>query len=257
MPPALATALPRAAPSRQPRVPQLIRHPSFDFALTAIDWSAWYLTAEDDMGESWLHSKISDLFEGLLTRWLAERGDTRSQVGRNVFFQWVEAHPLVQMSPDAFVVATAPTPLPKSVQTWLPGHLPPRFALEVVSDDWHKGYHDNPAKYAQMGCAELVIYDPEHNAHRKSKDRAALQVYRRTADGLFVRSYVGPGPAPSAELHAWLVVAADGSRMLRLARDADGTDLLPTAEEALAAADAENARLRAQLAQMAARADND
>ena len=145
----------RPAAKRPPRAPQVVRNPNSDLAITDIDWTAWYLTEEDDIGESWTHANISSMFEDLLKRWLAERDDPTGRVGRNVFLQWVPGQPLVQISPDAFVVQSAPEPLPNSVQTWLPGHYPPRFALEVVSDDWRKDYHDNPPKYAHMGCREL------------------------------------------------------------------------------------------------------
>ena len=274
MPPVQATALgspvrkvygpDRILPKRPPSGLQVVRNTSSALGIPDIDWTAWYVTEEQDMGESWQHARISRIFEDLLRRWVAERGEKRSRVGGNVFFQWVESQPLVQISPDAFVVDSAPKPLPTSVQTWLPGHLPPRFALEVVSEDWHKDYNDNPPKYAMLGCQELAIYDPEYRSHRRSKERVALQVYRRAADGVFARAYAGDGPAYCAQLGAWLVVASDNEGLLRIARDQAGVDLVATAEEQLAvvqhqaaadrqsldAAQAENARLLAELARL-------
>ena len=49
-------------------------------AVADIDWTAWYLTEEEDMGESWQQARISRVFEEILQRWVAERGDKRSRV---------------------------------------------------------------------------------------------------------------------------------------------------------------------------------
>ena len=85
-------------------------------------------------------------------------------------------------------------------QTWLPGHRPPRWAVEIVSDDWKKDYEDNPLKYAQLGARELVIFDPDAALTSDRRGvRVPLQVYRRDADGAFVRVYRGEGPARSEE----------------------------------------------------------
>jgi hypothetical protein len=66
-----------------------------------------------------------------------------------------------------------------------------------------------------------------------------LQVYRRDANGAFVRVYHGDGPARCEELDAWIVSRRDGSGTIpRIARDAAGADLVPTEEEALRAAEA-------------------
>ena len=264
----------RILPKRPPSVLQVVRNPASMLAIPDIDWTAWYLTEEQDEGESWPHAHICHTFETQLRCWVALQRDPHSRVGGNVFFQWVQSQPLVQISPDAFVVDSAPEPLPASMQLWLPGHLPPQFALEVVSEDWHKDYDDNPPKYAMLGCKELAIYDPEYAAHRRSKDRVALQVYRRAADGIFARAYAGDGPAYCVQLGAWLVMAPDGSGLLRIARDAAGLDLVPTADEqvalveqqaaaaqhqaaidrqSLAEAEAENARLCEELARLRAK----
>ncbi len=251
---AVSTRESAAAPStavvlRPPRTPGLIRHPKRDLLRAQIDWSAWYLSEEQDMGQSWLHDLISRMLAHLVERYLKEHHGGRGAVGANVFVQWVQGHPQVQVSPNVLVVDRLAEPMPKVLQLWMQDHLAPRFAVEVASDDWQKDYRDNPPKYVQLGCTELVIYDPEHDLHARTRERVALQVFHRTSDGLFVRTYAGSGPARSEELDGWLVVAGDGSRLLRIARDADGRDLVLTAEEALAAAEAEIAQLRAELSQ--------
>lgn len=223
-------------PKRPPRVLQVVRNTASPLANLPVDWSHWYLTEEDDMGHSYLHGLICTLFVELLQRWVCRDGQVRGFVQGDVFFQWIQGEPQVQISPDAFVVDALPQPLPEAFQTWLPGHLPPRFALEVVSRAWRKDYDDNPPKYAHLGARELVIYDHLHVDGKGARDRHTLQVFRRTAEGAFARVYAGAGPAFSAELDAWLVDTGAGSaRRLRLARDAAGAELVLSAEEELAA----------------------
>ncbi len=239
-----ATTTPPPA-KRPPRVLQVVRDTASPLATAEVDWRGWYLDEEDDTGHFVLHGLICTLLVQLLQRWMAERGQLKRFVQGDVFFQWVQDQPKVQISPDAFIIDALPTPLPESFQTWLPGHLPPRFAVEVVSKDWRKDYDDNPPKYGHLGAKKLVICDHLHDAHRRQSDRMALQVFRRTADGAFVRVHAGPGPAYSAELGAWLMESGKGAeRRLRLARDAAGTDLVLSAEEEVAVLREELARLR-------------
>lgn len=241
-PPMAPPPLLPSVPPRPPRILQVVRHPRQGQADAPIDWSRWYLKPEDDMGESLLHFEINRLFVELLRNWLAERGDTKTFAGGNTFFQWIDGEPDVQISPDAYTLDRVPRPLPDCIQTWLPHHLPPRFALETVSARWRKDYADNPKKYAHLGCRELAIYDPEHDGPRHSKERVALQIFRRSADGQFMRVYAGDGPALAIELGAWLIECdSDGGRRLRLARDPAGAQWVPTLAEV-----AERERARAQ-----------
>ena len=209
-------------------------------------WSAWFLTDEDDMGESYEHHSIIQLFLAALTALSRERGWTRSIVASDQFFAWVEAEPRVRVSPDVYVLDDPPVPAPDSWQTWRPGHLPPRFALEVVSHKWTKDYDDNPPKYAQLGARELVIFDPEARAHR-----LPLQIFRRDDANRWTRVAAGPGPLHSAELDAWLVVVS-GTR-LRIARDPAGADLVETPDEQVLVLRRENAELRRENAELRGR----
>jgi hypothetical protein len=132
------------------------------------------------------------------------------------------------------------------ISTWLPGHRAPRFATEIVSEEWRKDYDDGPQKYAQLGARELVIFDPDAaSGQSRHPERVPLQIYRRTLDGAFARVYVGRGPTPSAELGAFLVIAFEASvPRLRLARDPGGIQLVPTTHEAREAAEGERERER-------------
>jgi Uma2 family endonuclease len=171
-----------------------------------------------------------------LTELARERGWARTLVAGDQFFAWVESEPLVRISPDVYLLDDPPAPpYPAMWRTWLEGQAPPRFAVEVVSDDWAKDYVHAPRKYDQLGTHELIIFDPEAALPRRGR-RVVLQVFRRDAEGALVRVEAGEGPTHSAELDAWLVVQRGpaGAR-LRIARDASGTDLVPTSEELVGA----------------------
>jgi Uma2 family endonuclease len=228
-------------------------------ACTPIDWSVWYVTDEDDTGESAEQGEIIRILLSTLGVLAAERSWGNVYLGADQFFAWLRNEPMVRVSPDVYLIdEPPPAPLPKSWQTWLPGHKPPRWAVEIVSEDWKKDYEDAPAKYAQLGTRELVIFDPEAATSAATRGaRVPLQVYRRDDDGAFVLVYRGDGPVRSNQIGAFLVVQSVGATMrLRVARDASGTDLVPTVEEARRAADqrAETAeeRVRALEAELAA-----
>jgi len=221
-----------ADPRRPPTVLTVVR----DAELAApIDWSPWYLTDEEDMGQSPEQTQIIDELKSSIRQLLRERGERERFVDSDAFFGWMQAEPLVRVSPDVYLLEREPPdPLPRSFQTWRDGHAPPRLAVEIVSEDWQKDYVQGPAKYAQLGVDELVVFDPGVAAGRVEEEgRVTLQAFRRTADGLFVWSYAGDGPLACESLDAWLVVrmGPKGPR-LRVARDPSGTDLVPTAEEA-------------------------
>jgi Uma2 family endonuclease len=198
-----------------------------------IDWSSWYLTDEEDMGEGVGQGEIIRTMLSALRQLAQERGWTRVYCGGDQFFAWVPSEPLVRVSPDVYLLdGTLPQPWPSSWQTWLPGHRPPRFAVEVVSRDRKKDYEVGPFKYDQLGARELVIFDPDLVSGSQLPQRIPLQLYRRNGAGAFLRIYAGPGPVHSAELDAYLVVRREGgAMMLRISRDAAGQDLVPTAEE--------------------------
>ncbi len=231
------------APALQARKPRALvdSDPAPNESADLVDWSAWYLTDEEDVGESVEQWSILWQLLSSLGQLAVERGWTNVLWAGDNFFAWVPGEPFVRVSPDAYLLDDPPPPpRPRSWQTWLPGHHPPRWAVEVVSDEWKKDYEDNPPKYAQLGAKELVIFDPEAKAGgqgatrtvRQSSARIRLQVYRRGPDGAFMLAYRGDGPAWCEEIEAFLVVVDEaGVPRLRIARDPDGRDIVPTAEE--------------------------
>lgn len=243
---------------RRPRVPSVVRDPAPEEIGARIDWSSWYLTDEDDMSEACEQSEIIKVARSSTEELARERAWPDVLIGADAFFAWIEEEPNVRVSPDLYLLdAPSSPPLPKIWQTWLPGHRAPRLAVEIVSNDWEKDYQQNPQKYALLGTAELVIFDPDAvtGIAPKRHGRVAFQIYRREADGGFVRVYSGAGPARSAELGAWLVAHRQGPvARLRLARDAEGKDLVPTTTEAREAeAEAREAAERDRDAQTEAR----
>ena len=227
----------------------VLRDPGPGRSGTDVDWSRWYLTDEEDMGEGGEQDCINYDLKSSLREWARERRWQRVHIGHDQFFAWREDHPLVRVSPDVYLYDDPPPrPLPKMWQTWLPEHHEPRFAVEVVSEEWQKDHDDNPLKYAQLGTSELVVFDPEAAAGRtRSKRRVALQVFRRAPDGAFVEVYKGAGPVPAQELDGYLVVQRDGDAVsLRLARDSAGRDIVPTENEAAALARSERDAARSE-----------
>jgi len=267
----MSGATPSTVPAPRGRLPRalVVMDPPPEEIGAPIDWSAWYLTDEEDMGESGEQEQIIVVLKSVLKELARERDWEGVHIAGDQFFAWVPEEPLVRVSPDVYLLDDAPgPPFPASWKTWLAGHGPPRFAVEVVSADeghparWRKDYEAGPRKYAQLGTAELAVFDPDAAVGKVAGGRIPLQVFRRDRDDAFVRVYGGAGPARSEELDAWLVVQRLGPvARLRVARDAAGADLVPTAdearraeeearraeEEARRAAEREAAALRAEL----------
>jgi Uma2 family endonuclease len=199
-----------------------------------VDWSRWYVTEEEDMGESPEQGELIKLLRNCIDELARERQWQRVLVGSDAFFAWVPKHPRVQVSPDVYLLDNPPRrkKWPKSWQTWRPGVNPPRFAVEMVSVSWKKDYVDGPARYAQLGCRELVLFDPTAVSSQRHSTRHPLTVYRHQEDGAFALAEAGPGPVWSQELQAALVVLdGEDGPWLRIARDRNGKDLIPTTAE--------------------------
>jgi Uma2 family endonuclease len=231
---------------RAPRSLNVVWDPEPEEIGAEVDWSSWYLTDEEDMGEGGEQEQIIWALKSALLELARERGWERVHIGADQFFAWMPSEPLVRVSPDVYLLDDPPKrPFPPSWQTWLPGHRPPRLAVEIVSgDSWKKDYRENPPKYAQLGATELVIFDPEAaTGCASTEERIPLQVFRREADGGFVRAFHGAEPARSEVLDAWLVVRQEGdTAWLAVALDPQGHNLVSTLEEAR---DEEHARRRA------------
>jgi Uma2 family endonuclease len=204
---------------------------------------------EEKMGQGAAHGRAVKLFIDASTA-LREEQRREGYIGWDVFVEWDPNDPRARVSPDMFLLEGQPASISPSIwQTWRPGCEPPVFAMEIVSKKSRAKDHDhNPMRYAALGTDELAIFDPEPHGDEAFR----LQVFRRTPRGQFLRVYAGPGPAESKVLRAWLV-AVDGGAHVRLARNADGTDLVLTAEEQVRVERERVSALEARLRELEAR----
>lgn len=190
----------------------------------------WVLP-EENMPEATQHRDATDLLKLLLLAFKARKG-LNALVAANLACRWDRENPAIGVDPDIALIEPAPpgAGLP-SLRTWEPGHVPPRFAVEVVSStNPRKDYVAAPAKYAALGTRELVIFDPELFGPAGPDGPHVLQVWRLRDDTrVMVRAYAGDGPAYSTELSAWLL-PMPGS-LLRIADDEQGRSLWPTEAE--------------------------
>jgi hypothetical protein len=215
-----------------------------------------WLMEEESVPETPLHDAIIELLMLVLKHWARTEG-RRALVTSNLGCRWDPGDARVGVDPDVVLIEPAPPEGEQltTLRIWEPGHVAPRIAVEVVSANTAgKDYLEAPARCARLGVRELWIFDPRLDGPPDTGGPFTLQIWRALEGSEMTRIHAGPGPAFSDELGAWLVVAADGSR-LRLAADAAGSNLWPTAAEAEArraeadpqraeAAEAEVARLR-------------
>jgi Uma2 family endonuclease len=187
---------------------------------------------EENMPEATNHRDATDLLKLILLAFAA-KNRLNVLVAANLACRWVRERPSIGVDPDIALIEPAPPGAEalSSLRTWVEGHVPPRFAVEIVSaTNPHKDYEAAPAKYAALGTRELVVFDAELFGPAGTDGPHVLQVWRRKeGHPTMVRVYAGPGPAHSVELGAWLVPTAD--RMLRIADDEQGRSLWPTRAE--------------------------
>lgn len=129
------------------------------------------------------------------------------------------------ISPDVFVkLGTADTAF-DNWKVWERGALD--VAVEIVSDHdrSEKKWEEKLAHYRSNGVREIVRFDAENKAH-------PIRVWDRVEGDLVERSREDPKLHECAALALWWVIAPSAhGPMLRLARDREGRELLPTPEE--------------------------
>jgi Uma2 family endonuclease len=209
---------------------------------------------EEKMGQGVAHADATTLFADVMKTLVAEQQRT-ARVAWDLFVEWDPNDPRARVSPDVLLLDGQPADIEPSIwQTWKPGCNPPRMALEIVSDrSREKDYDVSPLKYSALGVEELAVFDPGlDEGSSSSADRFALQVFRRSERGQFLRVYAGAGPAESVVLGAWLVVT-DGGERVRLARDAEGRDIVPTSQERNVTLEAKVRQLEEEIARLRAR----
>ncbi|NUQ78912.1 MAG: Uma2 family endonuclease [Polyangiaceae bacterium] len=157
-------------------------------------------------------------------------------IGSDQFVYFDASDPRKCLAPDVFVKRGVPETTFDNWKTWERGA--PDLAVEIVSEtdrrdaDWE----GKLARYQACGVHEVVRFDPEG-------DEPSLRVWDRIDGELVERDMTGPNLRECQALHLWwVVVPSMYGPMLRLARDPDGSGLLPTVAE-------ERAQLGAALAE--------
>jgi Uma2 family endonuclease len=174
----------------------------------------------------------------------------RASVGSDQFVYWRANGPDRKVAPDVFVKLGVALRDFASWKTWEQGGVP-ELAVEITSrsDEAEKPWSEKLEHYGELGAIELVRFD------RRAPAGEALRVWDRVDDVLLERE-AGERAEWSETLGLWWVTVPDPDlgRVLRLARDATGKDLIPTpTEEAILACElAERGRQEAVEAREAA-----
>ena len=207
--------------------------------------AGWEL-GEETIPESIPHDAAVELLKAILAHFVA-RTRKSACIARNLPVRWDEENPAVGVDPDVCLLDPAPpgfATLP-SLRTWVPGHVIPPLAIEVVSENNpRKDYSIAPDKYGAAGVRELWVFDPLLAGPAAHGGPYLLQTWVRDGE-VFHRTHAADAPAFSPFLGAWLVPMAEG-RLLRIADDRGGVRLWPTGEEA------ERAEKESALARVAA-----
>jgi Uma2 family endonuclease len=150
----------------------------------------------------------------------------RASVGSEQFVYWHGGAPDRCVAPDVFVKLGVALRDFSCWKTWEQGGVP-ELAVEITSrsDRPDKPWSEKLEAYGELGVIELVRFDALATTYE------ALRVWDRVDDNLLER--VGARAEWSEALGLWWVVLPDPSlgRVLRLARDPVGQDLLLTPEE--------------------------
>jgi hypothetical protein len=183
---------------------------------------------EERVGEDIVQRWIVELLRPLIARWFAERGEP-TFVGADQFVYYRQYDPLRRIAPDVYVMpGVAPDTPAKSWKLW-EWQSVPSLAIEVVSQDWEKDYHEAPDKYGELGAQELIVFDPHHE---ERPERVRFQRFARPGGKWQRVEHTNQERLRSEVLGAWLRSVATGDQvLLRIATDPAGDDLFPTAEE--------------------------
>lgn len=173
---------------------------------------------------------------------LAFRGT--ALVGSDQFLYFDAADPKCCLAPDV-MFRRAPSQLLPSWKTW--EHGAPEVGVEVLSesDAGEREIAEKLERYRRAGVREVVIFDPDRRD-------GALRCFDLFDGDLVERDQSDPEALRCDALSAYwcVVVDAELGRMLRLSRDKNGVDRLPTPEESeRAQKEAERAQKEAERAE--------
>lgn len=176
---------------------------------------------EEHVGETKRHLEARTTLYLLLKQLFAGRA-----IGSDQFMYWDAGDPRKCLSPDVFVKRSAPEDTFDSWKIWERGA--PDIAVEIISasdrrdDDWS----EKMARYQASGIGEVVRFDPEGA-------KQPIRAWDRVDGDLVERAPASPDLRECAALGLWWVVMPSPyGPLLRLARDREGRDPLPTPDEA-------------------------
>jgi hypothetical protein len=199
---------------------------------------------EWEMGQSFTHVRLCELLYHVIRCALSDA----HTVGGDQFVYFHATDPTRKCAPDAFVKLNVPPAPFDSWKVWERGT--PELCVEIISpsDAQEKpAWEDKMERYAALGVRELFAFD------EAATPGSRLRAWDHIRGDLVPRVVEGEAtPCLALGLH-WVVVptrAPSGEELpaaLRLARDPEGKDLVPTRAES-ADARAESADARAESA---------
>jgi hypothetical protein len=175
-----------------------------------------------------------------------------SSIGSEQFVYWNSKDARQCLSPDAFVKLGVPDTQFDVWKTWERGA--PELGVEIVSKSDHRDedWEEKLERYRAAGIREVVRFD-------RNDARRPLRIWDDVGGDLVERDDDDPDLFACQTLGLWwaIVDEAGSGRLLRLARDREGRDLLATPSEArveaeLARREAEEARREAEEARVVA-----
>ena len=197
-----------------------------------------YFPEAEEVPETNRHLELRTALYLLLKRELA----ATATLGSDQFVYWDPTTSKKRLAPDAFVRLGTPHKLFRSWKTWERGA--PDLSVEIVSDsdEGEPDWNEKLARYRAAGIGEVVRFHPEDREQ-------PIRIWDAVDGDLVERAPGDPDLLACEALGLWWTVEEHPSigPMLRLARDREGHDLLPTPDEAEAKAREANDRLRAEV----------
>jgi hypothetical protein len=183
-----------------------------------------------EMPETGLHLELRTGLYLIVRDFVGERG----AVGSEQFVYWDPSDPRRCLAPDLVVrMGTTPGPFPVW-KTWERGA--PHLGVEIVSqfDRGETEWNARLERYRSAGINEVVRFDPEAVTR-------PLRLWDRFDGDLVERDLEGEGALECDTLGAYWCLGEDPKlgKVLRLAKGPLGAELLPSAEERIAALEAE------------------
>ncbi|WP_437630249.1 Uma2 family endonuclease [Sorangium sp. So ce854] len=194
-----------------------------------------YFPESEEVPETNRHLELRTALYLILKRELAHT----ATLGSDQFVYWDPRTSKKRLAPDAFVRLGVPHRTFRTWKTWL--HGAPDLGVEIVSDsdEGEPDWDEKLERYRAAGIREIVRFHPE------DRERP-IRIWDALDGDLVERAPDDPDLRACETLGLWWTVVEDRSLgpMLRLARDREGHDLLPTPDEAEAGAREAEARAR-------------